>query len=210
MSRHLLSPSLLGAAVGLALLGATPAWALYKVVGADGRVTYTDRPPTDRPAVSIKTNGSSVSTEGLPFELQRVVSRYPVTLFTGLKCPPCDNARQLLRGRGVPFAEKTVESPDDIKALQQQEGVQQLPVGKIGTKQLLGFSETDWSSYLDAAGYPAKSVLPANYKQAAATPLVPTPAAVVAEPPPRLNADTPSNVSPAASPTPAAPPGFKF
>lgn len=210
MSRHLLSPALLGATVGLALLAATPAWALYKVVGPDGRVTYTDRPPTDRPAISIKTNGSSVSTEGLPFELQRVVSRYPVTLLTAPKCPPCDAARQLLSSRGVPFVEKTVESPEDIKALQQQENTQQLPVGKIGTKQLIGFAQADWGSYLDAAGYPAKSVLPVNYRQAAATPLVPVPTAVIAEPPPRLNADTPSNVSPPASPTPAAPPGFKF
>ena len=76
---------------------ATPAWALYKVVGPDGRITYTDRAPTDKPAQALKTNGAAVSTEGLPFELQRVVGRYPVTLFTSAKCAPCDAARQMLK-----------------------------------------------------------------------------------------------------------------
>jgi glutaredoxin len=211
MSRHLLSPSsLLGTAVGLALLGASPAWALYKVVGPDGRVTYTDRPPVDRPSVAIKTNGSTVSTDGLPYELQRVVSRYPVTLFTSAKCAPCDAARQMLQGRGVPYAEKTVDTPEDIKALQQQEGAQQLPVAKVGSKQLVGYSQTEWVSYLDAAGYPAKSLLPLNYRQPPATPLAPRAAEVPVPDPLHLKADTPSNVSPPASSTPTAPPGFKF
>ncbi|RZI83945.1 MAG: glutaredoxin family protein [Rubrivivax sp.] len=198
--------------MGLALLSAGPAWALYKVVGPDGRVTYTDRPPVDRPAVAIKTNGSTVATDGLPFELQRVVGRYPVTLYTSSKCAPCDAARQMLQGRGVPYVEKTVETADDIKALQQQENAQQLPVGKIGSKQLIGFAQADWVSYLDAAGYPAKSVLPSNYRQPLATPLAPAPTttAVVPEQPNLKGADTPSNVSPPPSPTPNVPPGFKF
>ncbi|MBI2733529.1 MAG: DUF4124 domain-containing protein [Aquabacterium sp.] len=67
----------------LALMSGSSAWALYKVVGPDGRVTYTDRPPSDRPAQAIRANGATASTEGLPYELQRVVSRYPVSLFTG-------------------------------------------------------------------------------------------------------------------------------
>jgi len=155
----------------LAMSMASPAWALYKVVGPDGRVTYTDRAPSDTPAQSLKSNGSVSSTEGLPYELQRVVSRYPVTLYTGSNCNPCDAARQLLKGRGVPFVEKTITTSDDIKALSRLEGTDQLPVGRIGTKQLLGFNQSDWSSYVDAAGYPAKSALPLNYRWPAAAPL---------------------------------------
>lgn len=213
MSRHLQSSSLLATALmGLTLLGTGPAWALYKVVGPDGRITYTDRPPADRPAATIKTNGTVVQASGLPYELQRVVSQYPVTFYSSSKCGPCDGARQMLQGRGIPYVEKTVETSEDILSLQKLEGTQQVPILKVGSKQLVGFAQADWSSYLDAAGYPAKSALPASYKQAPGTPLVVpevrTPTA--AQEPLRLQADTPSNVSPAPNPTPPPPPGFKF
>lgn len=210
MSRYVQSSSLLASLVGLTLLGAGPAWALYKVVAPDGRVTYTDRPPVDRPAATIKTNGTVVQATGLPFELQRVASQYPVTFYSSSKCPPCDSARQMLQGRGIPYTEKTVETSEDILTLQKQEGVQQLPVLKVGSKQLVGFTQTDWSGYLDAAGYPAKSALPTSYKQPAATPLVPPEVRAPVPEPLRLQTDTPSNVSPAPNPTPPPPPGFKF
>lgn len=208
--RHLKSSSLLAVALGLALLGTGPAWALYKVVGPDGRVTYTDRPPSDRPAATLKTDGTVVSTSNLPYELQKVVNQYPVTFYSAAKCAPCDAARQLLQGRGIPYAEKTVQSPEDILTLQKREGVQQLPVLRVGSKQLVGFTQADWTGYLDAAGYPAKSALPSSYKQAAATPLVPPEVKTPSQDPLRLQADTPSNISPAPNPTPAAPPGFRF
>lgn len=210
MSRYVQSSSLLASLVGLTLLSAGPAWALYKVVAPDGRVTYTDRPPVDRPAATIKTNGTVVQATGLPFELQRVASQYPVTFYSSSKCPPCDSARQMLQGRGIPYTEKTVETSEDILTLQKQEGVQQLPVLKVGSKQLVGFTQTDWSGYLDAAGYPAKSALPTSYKQPAATPLVPPEVRAPVPEPLRLQTDTPSNVSPAPNPTPPPPPGFKF
>ena len=210
MSRYLQSSSLLATALGLTLLSAGPAWALYKVVGPDGRITYTDRPPSDRPAATLKTNGTVVQATGLPFELQRIASQYPVTFYSSSKCAPCDGGRQMLQGRGIPYIEKTVETSEDILSLQKLEGVQQLPVLKVGSKQLLGFAQTDWSAYLDAAGYPAKSALPASYKQPAPTPLVAPEVKAPVPEPLRLQADTPSNVSPAPSPTPPAPPGFKF
>ncbi|MBA4111193.1 MAG: NrdH-redoxin [Leptothrix sp. (in: Bacteria)] len=210
MSRYVQSPSLLASLVGLTLLSAGPAWALYKVVAPDGRVTYTDRPPVDRPAATIKTNGTVVQATGLPFELQRVASQYPVTFYSSSKCPPCDSARQMLQGRGIPYTEKTVETSEDILSLQKQEGVQQLPVLKVGSKQLVGFTQADWSGYLDAAGYPAKSALPTSYKQPAATPLVPPEVRAPVPEPLRLQTDTPTNVSPAPNPTPPPPPGFKF
>ena len=40
---HPLIQATIAAAASLAL---TPAFALYKVVGPDGKITYTDRPPT--------------------------------------------------------------------------------------------------------------------------------------------------------------------
>lgn len=199
-----LSPSL----AALALACASPAWALYKVVGPDGKVTYTDRAPSDRPAQTLKANGTVVSTEGLPYELQRIVSRYPVTLFASTNCTACDTGRQMLKARGIPFIEKSVTTPEDIKAFTQQENTDQLPVVRIGQKQLLGFSQTDWTSYLDAAGYPPKSALPLNYRWPAAAPMAPAP---VSKQAPQDDApSTPAGNDDGNKPAGAAPSGFRF
>lgn len=173
MNRKVFAPislAVLLCGTGLAL----PAWALYKVVGPDGKVTYTDRAPTSQPAQALKANGQSTSTESLPYELQRVADRYPVTLYSSQNCNPCDAGRQMLKARGIPFVEKSVTTADDGRALMRAEGTEHLPVLRIGQKQLQGYAQTDWASYLDAAGYPAKSALPPSYRWAPASALAPT------------------------------------
>jgi glutaredoxin len=197
---------------GALLLAASPAMALYKVVGPDGKVTYTDRPPTDQPSQAIKANGAVSSTDSLPFELRQVASRFPVTLYTSADCDPCDMGRRLLKGRGIPFTEKTVETEADAQALQRLEGAQQVPVLRIGKQPLRGYNDADWGSYLDAAGYPKQSALPRNYQYPAATPLVQAAdsdanaasKAAAAKRPAARQAPT----TPAANPS--APSGFRF
>lgn len=151
----------------------TPTWAAYKVVGPDGRVTYTDRPPADLPAQALGKPRASSAAASLPFELQQVVNRHPVTLYTSRDCAVCETGRQLLRARGVPFTEKTVNTPEDIRALNAQEGSSQLPTLRIGGKQIIGLQQSEWTAYLDAAGYPQQSKLPLGYTQPEATPLAP-------------------------------------
>ena len=190
--------------------------ALYKVVGPDGKVTYTDRAPSDLPAQTLKANGAVGDTSALPFELRQVASRYPVTLYTGANCPPCDRGRMLLQQRGVPFTEKTVNTADDLAALQRREGTNQLPVLRIGQQQVAGFAEREWTSYLDAAGYPKQSALPRSYRTPPASALAPAESAPsVASTPSRARRDAaPATDSDAATPSrpPAgnAPPGFRF
>ncbi|RZL10771.1 MAG: glutaredoxin family protein [Rubrivivax sp.] len=162
---------LAGVALGLLMAG-SPAFALYKVVGADGKVTYTDRPPTDRASQAIKTNGSVSDTGSLPFELRQINAKFPVTLYTSRDCGPCDQGRNLLKQRGIPFVERTVQSNEDIAAFKRQEGGDQMPVVRIGGQQIKGFSPQDWQSYLDAAGYPKESTLPRTYQWPAPAPMV--------------------------------------
>lgn len=158
---------------------------VYRIIGADGRTTFSDKPPAESNAkVSAESSSASGSSNGaiLPFELRQVASRYPVTLYTGDSCVPCGSARTLLMARGVPFSEKTISSNDDIQALQRMSGETSLPFATIGGQQLKGYSDVEWSQFLDAAGYPKRSVLPPSYRQAAATPLVaaaPVPKAAV-------------------------------
>lgn len=188
----------------------SPAWALYKVVGPDGRITYTDRAPGDHPVQTLQPNGATGNSDALPYELQKVVARFPVRLFTGPKCAPCDAARQLLKDRGVPFVEKTISTSDDARIYSKQENTDQLPTVRIGQKQILGYNQAEWTSYIDAAGYPAKSALPLNYHWPEASPL----AQAEAKPAPASTPTTRSAPPPAERGTTdgdaGTPPGFRF
>jgi glutaredoxin len=148
--------------------------AQYKVVHPDGSVTYTDRPPTDG-AARVTTMGRNAvpsgPDNGLPMELRQVAQRYPVTLYAAADCPPCDNGRRYLQQRGIPYAERRIASEEDALALERIVGGRTVPALAIGAQQLRGYSETDWTSYLDAAGYPRESKLPRNWPPVAATPL---------------------------------------
>lgn len=186
--------------------GVASAQGLYRNVDANGRVTYTDRPPAAnaQPAPVGRSGGSAGASAQLPFELRQIVQRYPVTLYTGDDCAPCATGRQLLQTRGIPFDERTVKSSEDIAALERLSGRNGLPLLTIGSQQLKGYSDTEWSQYLDAAGYPRSVQLPAGYRNPPAQPLVsqqsapatpaPAPAAVQAPPAtPAPDAPTPSN-----------------
>lgn len=171
---------------GLSIAASTlPAWAQFKVVGPDGSVTYTDRPPVD-PAAKVQnlrrdgsianatatpaTSGNAAA--GLPFELRTLVARFPVTLFTGSDCAPCTQGRSLLVQRGIPFTERTVDSEDDVAALQRLSGGRSLPALTVGGQALRGFQEQDWSVTLDLAGYPKASRLPRSWQPVPGSPLV--------------------------------------
>lgn len=201
----------LSAASLIMLVAAWPAQAQYKVVGPDGKVTYTDRAPTSSAArvTTLGGRGDSAAASGdvaLPLELRQPAAKYPVTLYTVAgACDPCQSARQLLRQRGIPFNEKLVQTTEDGEALERLSGGRDAPTLSIGSQLLRGLAPDVWSSYLDAAGYPRESRLPPNYQYAAATPLVERrdarPAAAAASAPQQ-------EARPA--PLPAGPSGIKF
>jgi glutaredoxin len=185
-----------------------PAWALYKVVGPDGRVTYTDRAPTDQPSKALKTSAGGTDTASLPYELRKATERYPVVLYTSSACSPCDTGRNLLKSRGVPFVERTVNTGEDVRAYAAKEGTDQLPLLRVGAQQVKGFSAQEWTSYLDAANYPSASQLPTDYTWPQASALVP---ATKAEARPDRNTSAPDTTPAApASEGGNTPPGFRF
>ena len=162
----------------LALLAtALHAQAIYRIVGPDGRVTFSDKTPAAGEKATLmpsdkRTAAETAAVSNLPFALQQLAGRYPVTLYTTNQCPPCDNGRALLARRGIPFVERTVNTPQDGEALKRLGGESSLPFLTIGTQHLQGFSDVAWGEFLNAAGYPANSRLPANYRQPPAMPLV--------------------------------------
>ena len=159
----------------LSVAGLAGAQAVYRIVGADGKVTFSDKAPLDAAKTTAATTGSkpaSATETGMPYELRQISSRFPVTLYTGAACVPCNSGRLLLQGRGIPFTENTVTSVEDIEALKRISGDNSLPFLTIGGQKIKGFSETEWIQFLDAASYPATSVLPANYRSPPPRPLV--------------------------------------
>ncbi|TFZ00708.1 glutaredoxin family protein [Ramlibacter henchirensis] len=163
----------------VAATGAAGAQQVYRIVGPDGKVTFSDKPPVETGAKAAPAAaaggraGGAIASGSLPFELRQVASRYPVTLYAGPNCVPCGAGRSYLSQRGIPFVEKTVSSQDDVEAFARLSGGSPaLPLLTVGAQQLKGYSETEWSQFLDAAGYPRNSLLPASYRPPAATPLV--------------------------------------
>lgn len=188
---------------------------IYRVVTPDGRITFSDKPPLEANAratlapvvpLSEGTSGSS-----FPYELRQASSRYPVTLYTGPGCAPCDAGRTMLSNRGIPFTERTVSNNDDIEALKQLAGAASLPFLTIGTQPLRGYAEVEWSRFLDAAGYPKTSQLPRSYSLPPAKPMV---LSQEPQPPARgsVAAERPRAASPVAPPAVPAenPTGIRF
>ena len=148
---------------------------IYRIVGPDGKVTFSDKPPVSEQGKVTATGAgarNSAASVNLPFELKQVVSKYPVTLYTSAKCAPCDTGRNLLNGRGIPFSERTISTAEDAEFLQRFAGESSLPLITIGGQKVKGYNDSEWSRYLDAAGYPATSALPSGYKNPAPTPAV--------------------------------------
>jgi glutaredoxin len=209
-----LRPALLASALTLLLitvLAVAPAHAQYKVVGPDGKVTYTDRVPGagDGKVTSITGRGGAAAADAsLPLELRQPVSKFPVTLYVSSgACDPCDSARQLLRGRGIPYAEKQVVTVEDSDALERLSGGRDAPTLTIGAQTLRGLASDVWNSYLDGAGYPRESRLPRGYQYAAATPVTERRDAAAKAPAARPSAPS---VAPQAEPAPAPGTTIKF
>ena len=208
---------LLVLACGCLMLGSSQlqAQAVYRIVGPDGRVTFSDKPPVT-PASKVTAVDNTVApnqsdTAALPFELREVVGKYPVSLYTSKNCAPCDSGRSLLTARGVPFTEKTISTARDAEALQDLSGSASLPFMTLGTQHVAGYSSSEWTQYLNAAGYPERSKLPASYRRPSATSLAIAEKPTVVEPPAPATQTQPGAVAPVPSrANPNNPAGIQF
>lgn len=224
---------LIGALFLALAAGTTVAQPVYRIVGPDGKVTFSDRPPSatesvqanpvPQPGGGTRATATEPSPDAsLPATLRTVVRKYPVTLYTASSCAPCDSGRTLLRQRGVPFTEKTVNTNADIAAFQKlAPNSSGFPLLMVGAQPVQGFMGSEWNSYLDAAGYPKTSALPAGYQGAAAQPLAPPkpvdPSAPAAAAASAAEADAAQNAAaqqrrprPATKPANENPAGIKF
>ena len=187
---------------------------LYKWVGPNGKVTYSDvPPPASASRVETKPVGAgNVNTGGLPYEVAEAAKNHPVTLYTARSCVPCDDGRKLLTARGIPFSEKTVNTAEDAARFRQMGEDGQVPVLFVGRSKQRGYEPGAWNGTLSAAGYPETNKLPKSYHNPPAEPAAPAPTAVAEK---QQDDGTGRQASkPSATELPPAvgnaPPGFRF
>ena len=203
------------AALLLMLLTASVAQAqMYKWKDDKGVVHFTDTPP---PATAKKSEMKNYNTAGtggveLPSELAEVVRARPVVLYTSGNCGSgCDKARSMLAARGIPYREKTVNTPEDFEVMKKAGSEGQVPFLLIGRSRQIGFEQGAWDGALTEAGYPTVKALPPGYSNppptSAAPPKGPSPQelararaeaerAAAAEDAARREREAPNNASP--------------
>lgn len=161
------------AAVLAAAAGMLHAAQLYQWKDEKGQTVYSDQapPPSVKNAQQRSFQGSFIEVgEAYAWRLAR--EKHPVTLYATACGPACDQARQLLGARGIPFADVNPErNPEAQAELQKLTGRLHVPVLVVGKDKVDGFESGQWQAALDRAGYPKAP--PPGYKAEAAAPAKP-------------------------------------
>lgn len=171
--------SILALVAAMLATGALAQQQVYRYTDPEGRVVYSDRPPSGAAKdVQPKRLGANyIENDALPLAAREASQNYPVTLYTFNCGQICAAAEALLNRRGIPFSPVNVEEAKGAERLKALTGEMTAPVLQVGEKLVAkGFNEAKWQSLLDEAGYP--KTLPPRTRP-------PMPAAKpAAEPPP--------------------------
>lgn len=143
-------------ALGLLLVPALAAAAtLYKSVGSDGRVTYSDRPPTQgkvEKTLTFKNLPASPLPESviryrkdLLESAQRRGARPPaanhIQLFSAAWCGYCSQAKAYLAARNIAYQEHDIDTPEGQRAFGQAGNHSGIPLLLVQGQQVQGFSK---------------------------------------------------------------------
>lgn len=137
---------------------------VYKAIGPDGSVIYSDKPPVVGSADKLEFHNlpaSPLPESVLKFRAQiektlkaRMESLQPprgmeVRLFTAKWCPHCRRAKSYMRQRGIVFTEYDIETPDGMAAfVQVSESGKSVPLLVTSSGRLLGYSEMGYDRLL--------------------------------------------------------------
>ena len=151
--------SLLLAAAASAVCAVAGAQVLYKSVGPDGKVSYSDRPPADdRIAKTMKF--AELPNTALPSktiaELEQLrksgaatpiaVPTSGVSLYAAKWCGYCRQAREFLNQRGIAFQEIDVDTPSGKSAFVRAGGVGGIPLLVANGQKVRGFTSQAYES----------------------------------------------------------------
>ena len=157
---------------------------LYQWKDAQGRTVYSDQPPpTSVRNAQQKNFKGSVIEGGESYATKVAREKRPITLYTSDCGAACNQARELLIQRGVPFSSKDLQASEEARnEVQKLTGKLNVPVLLVGSEKIEGYEASQWQAALDRAGYPksappgSKPVPPAAPMPAPASSPAPAPA----------------------------------
>jgi glutaredoxin len=130
---------------------------LYKSVGPDGRIVYSDRPPVegrvDKTMSFENLPSSPVPAATLSYveQLRRLREASPppvegVVLYSATWCGFCRKAKAYLAAKGVTYQEFDIDTPAGRSAYAQAGGGKGVPLLFAKGQRLQGFSATAYDS----------------------------------------------------------------
>ena len=146
----------------LMFLSATASHAetLYKVVGTDGKITYTDRPPVDGKSTALKFVDAPTSPlpesvlkyqaelrksmQGRLSEAKKTDSSGATTLFMATWCGYCTRAKAYLNAKGIRYQEVDIDTAEGARAFVDAGGSGGVPLLLIAGQRARGFSEASY------------------------------------------------------------------
>lgn len=123
---------------------------VYKVIGADGKVTYTDKEPQSPGAKSEKLNIQTYSGAPSVSALDNPVGK--VTILSAQWCGVCTRAKAYMKSRNIAFEEWDVDKSDYARSKMNQLGAKGVPVILVGNQKMVGFSEGALDAMLKKTG----------------------------------------------------------
>ena len=137
-----------------ALMPVAQAAKVYQYKDANGNIVFSDQPPPGQKAETKDVKANVMQTSGGNFLTREAIRKNPVILWNNNCGEQCDNARNLLVKRGVPYSLRNPQaSTSDFDQLKKVAGEAIVPVLQVGDKVLKGFQDGGWDAALDAAGY---------------------------------------------------------
>jgi glutaredoxin len=152
--------------ITLVMCGLAQSGELYRWVDAQGKVHYGDVPPVTDAQLRLKEitlmPPPKDDVQYMPYETRWAQQNFPVTLFASKNCGEyCEQARELLIKRGIPFTETLLDNKKTIAALKSAAGSSRVPTLQVGHDYVHGFEPTQWHKALTTTGYPKAS----SYRQ---------------------------------------------
>lgn len=144
---------------GVLTLAAPHAETLYKSVGPDGRIVYSDHPPPDGrvlKSMSFQAGPASALPASAAEQLERLKAlKKPVAAATGALvlysaawCGYCQKAKAYLGSKGVGYQEIDIDTPDGLAAFAQAGGGKGVPLLVAGSQRVQGFSPAAYDALL--------------------------------------------------------------
>lgn len=125
---------------------------IYKVIGADGKVSYTDKDPQ---SATAKTEKLKIQTyAGAPSVSSYNGSVRKVTMLSAQWCGVCRQARAYMVSRKITFEEWDIDQSEFARSKMREVGAKGVPVILVGKQKMVGFSPEGLDDMLQKAGVP--------------------------------------------------------